>query len=141
MGKFFLFQIWTNQEILSMLIFFQKKLHFFVNRWRCTITPLAPLVANPRGCSGCVKYNYALAKVFHRFFGLNHAPWNCPRLWSSKSKMSVPTHGCCRAILYFTNPNKILPSKMKRGNDWGLDDHDLRAILSRADGTKVRAQK
>ena len=54
---------------------------------------------------------------------------NSPRLWSSKSKMSVPTHGCCRAILYFTNPNKILPSKKERDNDWGLDDHDLRAIL------------
>ena len=29
MGKFFLFQIWTNQEILRMLIFFQKITHFY----------------------------------------------------------------------------------------------------------------
>ena len=28
MGKIFLFQIWTNQEILSMLIFFQKITYF-----------------------------------------------------------------------------------------------------------------
>ena len=70
-----------------------------------------------------------VASFLRSYFGPIIKLENSPRLWSSKSKMSVPTHGCCRAILYFTNPNKILPSKKERDNDWGLDDHDLRAIL------------
>ena len=70
-----------------------------------------------------------VASFFRSYFGPIIKLENSPRFWSSKSKMLVPTHGCCRAILYFTNPNKILASKRERDNDWGLDDHDLRAIL------------
>ena len=61
---------------------------------------------------------------------------NSSEIVATNSKISVPIHGCCRAVL---SSIKILASKRDRDNEWGLDDHDLRAVLSRADGTKVRA--